>query len=203
MVFDIVLLCTAAGTIADENPSIISEPKGEDLEVNVGEQLRWCVSGGSLGVHDLQWVWSQNPSLETVNITANVSDPPCLNCDCAESAYYNLDIVQRYLHNMSMGGARGVAFSVLGYEDPQIAQIAMFAKSWQCSGVPTNYLSFVIIDEVEPGDNETELMINVTSFTGESMQGDYAIHTRMIVLFCDTLGATKYKIRCIYVTLSS
>ena len=132
-------------------------------------------------MHDLQWAWSQNPSLETVNITANVSDPPCLNCDCAQSAYYDLDIVQRYLRNTSMGGARGVAFSVLGYEVP--IQFAMFAKSWQCSGVPTNYLSFVIIDEVEPGDNETELMINVTSFTGESMQEDYAIHIRTCMYF--------------------
>ena len=171
MVFDIVLLCTAAGTIADENPSIISEPKGEDLEVNVGEQLRWCVSGGSLGVHDLQWVWSQNPSLETVNITANVSDSPCLNCECAESAYYDLDIVQRYRRNMSMGGARGVAFSVLGYRLPS----AQFAKSWQCSGVPTNFLSFVIIDGVRADDNLTELMFNVISFTGDSTPEDYAI----------------------------
>ena len=156
-------------------PSILSTSREEDLEVNVGEQLRWCVSGGSLGVHNLQWAWSQNPSLETVNITANVSGPPCLNCDCAEFAYYDLDIIQRYLHNTSMGGARGVAFSVLGYEDPT----AQFPMSWQCSGVPTNYLSFVIIDEVEPGDNETELMINITSFTGESMQGNYAIHAGM------------------------
>ena len=120
-------------------------------------------------------MWSQNPSLETVNITANILDPPYLDCDCAESAYYDLDIVQWYLRNMSMGGARGVAFSVLGYKVP----FAPFAKSWQCSGVPTNYLSFVIIDKVEPGDNETELMVNVTSFTGESGQGDYAIHACM------------------------
>ena len=177
-------------------PSILSTSREEDLEVNIGEQLRWCVSGGSLGVHDLQWAWSQNPSLETVNITANVSGPPCLNCECAQSAYYDLDIVQRYLRNTSMGGARGVAFSVLGYEVP----IALFAKSWQCSGVPTNYLSFVIIDEVEPGDNETELMINVTSFTGESMQRDYAIHTRMCF---SVYNIIKCKIKCIYVTLSS
>ena len=171
LAISIIRICAAE----DHRPSILSTSREEDLEVNIGEQLRWCVSGGSLGVHDLQWAWSQNSSLETVNITANVSDPPCLNCECAQSAYYDLDIVQRYLRNMSMGGARGVAFSVLGYEVP----FAMFAKSWQCSGVPTNYLSFVIIDEVEPGDNETELMINVTSFTGESMQGDYAIHTCM------------------------
>ena len=35
-------------------PSILSTSREEDLEVNVVEQLRWCVSGGSLGVHDLQ-----------------------------------------------------------------------------------------------------------------------------------------------------
>ena len=171
MVFDFVILCTAAGTIADEKPSIISEPKGENLEVNVGEQLRWCVSGGSLGVHDLQWAWSQNPSLETVNITANVSGPPCLNCECAESAYYDLDIVQWYRHNMSVGGARGVAFSVLGYSFSSVE----ISKNWQCSGVPTNFLSFVIIDGVRADDNLTELMFNVISFTGDSTPEDYAI----------------------------
>ena len=161
---DFVILCTAANTIADEKPSIHSAPKG-DLEVNIGEQLRWCVSGGSLGVHDLQWAWSQNPSLETVNITANVSGPPCLNCECAESAYYDLNIVQRYLHNTSVGGARGVAFSVLGYLD----------KNLQCSGVPTNFLSFMIIDGVRADDNLTELMFNVVSFTGDSTPEYYAI----------------------------
>ena len=164
-------VCTAAGTIADEKPSILTAPKGKNLEVNIGEQLRVCVSGGSLGVHDLQWAWSQNPSLETVNITANVSDPPCFDCGCAESAYYDLDIVQRYRRNTSMGGVRGVAFSVLGYKLP----VVRFAKNWQCSGVPTNFLSFVIIDGVRADDNLTELMFNVISFTGDSTPEDYAI----------------------------
>ena len=173
MVFDFVLLCTAAGVIADEKPLIPSAPRGEKLEVNIGEQLRWCVSGGSFGVHDLQWAWSQNPSLETVNITANVSDPPCLNCECAESAYYSLNIVQQHRRNTSMDGARGVAFSVLGYK----FQSVQFAKNWQCSGVPTDFLSFVIIDGVQADDNLTELMFNVISFTGDSTPEDYAIHT--------------------------
>jgi hypothetical protein len=158
-------------TVQNQEPSILSAPKGKDLELNIGEQLKWCVSGGSFGVHDLQWAWSQNPSLETVNITANVSDPPCLNCECAESAYYDSTIVKEYLQNKSVGGARrGVAFSVLGYK------FHYFAKSWQCSGVPTNYLSFVIINKVEPSDDQTELVINVTSFTGEWKQGNYSIH---------------------------
>jgi hypothetical protein len=165
--------CTASGTIADENPSILSAPKGKDLEVYIGEQLKWCVSGGSFGVHDLQWAWSQNPSLETVNITANVSDPPCLNCECAESAYYDSTIVKEYLQNRSVGGARrGVAFSVLGYR----VAVARFAKNWQCSGISTNYLSFVIIDGVQADDNLTELMFNIVSFSGDNTPGDYAIH---------------------------
>ena len=133
----------------------------------------WCVSGGSLGVHYLQWAWSQDPDLETVNISASVSDPnPCLNCECAESKYYRSSVVQEHLRNKTMAGARGVAFSVLGYK----LTFAQFAKNWQCSGVPTNFLSFVIIDRVTLSDNRTEMMFNVISFTGDNTQGNYPVH---------------------------
>ena len=137
----------------------------------------WCVSGGSLGVHDLQWAWSQDPYLETVNISASVSDPnPCLNCECAESKYYSSSVVQEHLQNKTTGEARGVAFSVLGYKFPSAPY---YAKNWQCSGVPTNYLSFVIIDGVKTSDNHTEPMFNVISYTGDNTQGNYPIHACM------------------------
>ena len=130
------------------------------------EEVWECTTCSRCGHRILPWRLSISRPIYLTHLISTVT---------AESAYYDLDIVQWYLRNMSMGGARGVAFSVLGYKVP----FAPFAKSWQCSGVPTNYLSFVIIDKVEPGDNETELMVNVTSFTGESMQGDYAIHASM------------------------
>ena len=142
----------------------------------------WCVSGDSLGVHNLQWAWSQDPDLETINISASVSDPnPCLNCECAESKYYRSNVVQKHLKNKTEGGgARGVAFSVLGYKIPAVQT----ARSWQCSGIPNSYLSFVIIAKVEPRDHLTELMFKVTSFTGNNTQGNYSIHACMFFGVC-------------------
>ena len=127
-------------------------------------------------MHDLQWAWSLYPDLETVNISASImSKNPCLDCGCAESEYYSSSIVQEYLRNKTMGGARGVAFSVLGYEFFH----GEHPMDLQCSGVPTNYLSFVIIDGVEPGDEQTEMLFNVISFTGDNTQGNYPMHTCM------------------------
>ena len=171
---DIFAIILRAGTVANLRPSFRSVPRGEDFRLNVGERLKWCVSGVSLGVHDLQWAWSLDPSLETVNISASiVSKNPCLKCACAESEYYSSNIVQEYLRNKTMGGARGVAFSVLGYNEDQ------FLRNYQCSGVPTNFLSFVIIDGVRPSDNRTEMTFNVISFTGDNTQGNYPMHTCM------------------------
>ena len=151
-------------------PSIENTTGG--TERYFGDRLEWCVSGGSLGVHDLKWAWSLEPDLETVNISASVSDQPCLDCGCAESNYYSSSVVQEYLRNRTVGGARGVAFSVLGYKVSR----GRFAKNWQCSGVPTNFLSFVIINKVMSGDDKTELTFNVTSFTGDSIEESYLIH---------------------------
>ena len=170
------LLCTTTGAVADERPSFLSIPREKDLQLNIGKRLEWCVSGGSLGVQDLKWAWSLEPNLETVNISAGVSDQPCLDCGCAESNYYSSSVVQEYLQNRTVGGARGMAFSVLGYKVPGGRQ---FAKNWQCSGVPTNFLSFVIIDKVDSGDNSTEMKFNVVSFTGDNTQGNYRIHAGM------------------------
>ena len=131
-------------------------------------------------MHDLQWAWSLDPNLETVNISASiVSKNPCLDCACAESEYYSTSIVQDYLRNKTVDGARGVAFSVLGYE----LFHSELSMDFQCSGVPTNYLSFVIIDGVEPGDEQTELMFNVTSFTGATTEDKYSIHACMCFLW--------------------
>ena len=161
-------------TVEDGEPSIEADPN--EMDVHFGERLEWCVSGDSFGVHNLQWAWSQDPDLETVNISDSVSDPkPCLSCECAEEKYYSLSVVQEYVQNKTMGGARGVAFSVLGYKI--IAN--EIARSWQCSGIPNSYLSFVIIDEVEPRDVLTELVFNVTSFTGITTPGNYSIHACM------------------------
>ena len=165
-------------TVVNEKPSIISPPKGEDLQLHFGERLVWCVSGGSLGVNDLQWAWSQDPRLKTVNISASVSEPsPCLNCECASTAYYNSTVVQEHLQNMTVGGARGVAFSVIGYK----FHVSRLTRSWQCSGVPTSFLSFVIIDEVRPSDNLTKVMFDVTSFSGDVTSGGYSIQACMFI----------------------
>ena len=127
-------------------------------------------------MHDLQWAWSLYPDLETVNISASiVSKNPCLDCGCAESEYYSSSIVQEYLRNKTVDGTRGVAFSVLGYK---VAK-DQFLRNWQCSGVPNNFLSFVIIDGVRPSDNRTEMLFNVISFTGDNTQGNYPMHTCM------------------------
>ena len=162
-------------------PSIESAPNvTDDTELYFGQQLKWCVSGDTLGVHNLQWAWLLDSNLETVNISASiVSKNPCLDCACAESEYYSSSIVQEYLRNKTMGGARGVAFSVLGYE----LFHSELSMDYQCSGVPTNYLSFVIIDRVEPGDELKELMFNVTSFSGATTEDKYLIHACMCFLW--------------------
>lgn len=159
----------STATITDERPSILIGPRGEDLQQNIGQRLEWCVSGRSFGVHDLKWTWSQNPSLETVNISANVSDSRCVSCECADSIYYNSPVVKEYLRTKTVN--RSLAFSVLGYTFSS----AQFDKSWQCSGIPTNFLSFVIIDRVMPTDDQTELVFNVTSFTEDYTPGRYRI----------------------------
>ena len=132
-------------------------------------------------MNDLQWAWSQDPHLKTINISASVSEPsPCLNCECASTAYYSSRVVQEHLQNMTAGGARGVAFSVIGYK----VHIRHFTQSWQCSGVPTNFLSFVIIDEVRPSDKLTKVMFDVTSFTGDVTSGGYSIQACMFIFIC-------------------
>ena len=156
--------------------------EGEGL--HFGDRLVWCVSGGSLGVHDLWWAWSEDPHLETVNISAIVLNSSCLSCDCANSTYYNSPIVRGYLrNNETVGGARGVAFSVLGYKFDR----DQIAKSWQCSGVPNRFLSFVVIDGVNPSDDQTELMFNIISFTGNWTRENYSIHASMYSCVCMTV----------------
>ena len=151
----------------------------ETMEWYFGQRLVWCVSGFSFGVHDLQWAWSQDPHLETVNISANVSDTSYLSCEFVKSNYYS-PTVQEYLQNKTVGGARGVAFSVLGYK----FNSDQFNMSWLCSGVPNYFLSFVIIDEVNPYDNGTKLLFNITSFTGHRIQENYSINACMNLCAC-------------------
>ena len=64
-----------------------------------------------------------------------------------------------------MSDARGVAFSVLGYISPVSGEV--FSESWKCSGVPSHFVSFVIINDTRPEDNRTELTVSVTSITGD------------------------------------
>ena len=149
-------------------PRIKSQPEGGNLLKHFGEQLDdWCIRGSSLGVSDLQWTWSQEPNLETINISASANSS-CLTCECAT----NYPVVQEYLQNRTVGGARGVAFSVLFYTIP----ILRFNNSWLCSGVPTDYLSFIIIDEVKPSDNQTKLTFSVTSLPGDVISESYMIN---------------------------
>lgn len=136
-----------------------------------------CVDGKSLGVRNVEWSWSEDLRLETVNITANVSDPPCLKCNCLEE-YYNKSppVIRQLLQNKTVGGARGVAFTVLGY----VLHVSnkVIIQSWRCSPVPSHFLSFVIIKEMKPEDNQTPILFSIDSITGENTRDvPYTIQT--------------------------
>ena len=75
-----------------------------------------------------------------------------------------------------MGGARGVAFTVLGYVVHSLDKVII--DSWKCSGFPNRFLSFVIINEMKPEDNQTQLLFNIDSITGDNTRDDsYLIQT--------------------------
>ena len=165
--------CHSLNSSDNESPKAQISSSEETIEIRIGQQLTWCVSGRTLGVHSAEWSWPSDPNLETINITTNVSDQPCLKCSCiAEDYSTSHPAIKQLLESKILGGARGVAFSVLGYVIHNPSE--NIVESWRCSGVASHYLSFVIIDEMKPGDNQT-LMFNIISAAGDITKGTYPI----------------------------
>ena len=156
-------------------PEIRFEPNERNLTIFVGRQLFLCVSGMTLGVRELNWQWLRDASLETINITSDLSAPPqpCLSCDCAYSRYANDDVVKHLLQNKTVDGARGVAFSVLGYIAGD--NVDVHIESERCSGVPTQYVSFMMVDDANLEDNDTHVMFNISSILGDLTTATYTI----------------------------
>lgn len=165
------MLCSPANI--DHKPKVVSN-RTEGGQ-HIGSPLQYCINGlTGFGVRELQWTWSRDDDLETVNITSELFDPPCLSCDCFTS-YRDHHVVQELLQNKTVGGARGVAFSVLGYISSSSDETIL--ESWRCSGVATHFLSFVIVSELTEEDHRSQLSYMIHSLTGEDTDGDYAVQS--------------------------
>ena len=143
---------------------------------HIGELMFLCVSGTTFGVADLNWRWSHDSLLETINITSRLSDPPCLTCDCAHSRYANHAVVRELLRNKTEDGARGVAFLVLGYMAFE-SDGDIHIESEKCSGVPSDYLSFLMIEEARSEDNGTQVEVEVVALLGDSTERSFTLKT--------------------------
>ena len=91
-------------------------------------------------------------------------------------------MVREVWNETTAGGARGVAFSVLGYTASIPNKTLM--ESERCSGLPTDYISFVIINEVKPEDNLTQLTFNITSIPGDKTIGQYQVKACKCMCVC-------------------
>ena len=152
------------------------------LSAVIGQNMSICIHGESDGTNGGNyWIVDEihantidisEYSGENISNKVNPTNAICTQCSCHQE-YFSVDAVSERIE-LELNNFGLAAFLVTTYNTDSLTEES--ARARLCYGVPNRFLSFLIINEIQGGERETNLTFHITSDMNKTKMASFKMN---------------------------